>query len=41
VAWLKKVKVFWPKCPAVVSNDRRFLVVHSSRRSPTIRSAAV
>jgi hypothetical protein len=37
VTWLKKVKVFWPECPAVVSNDRRFLAVHSSRRSPAIR----
>jgi hypothetical protein len=41
VIWLKKLKVFWPECPAVVSNDRRFLVVHSSRPSPAIGSALV
>lgn len=30
VGWLKKVKTFWPECPAVVTSDRRFLIVHSS-----------
>jgi hypothetical protein len=31
VGWLKTAKAFWPECPAVVANDRRFLVVNSSR----------
>jgi hypothetical protein len=39
VGWLRRVKAFWPECPAVVTNDRRFLVVNSSRNSPAIRSA--
>ncbi|MGH9400660.1 MAG: replication protein RepA [Terriglobia bacterium] len=39
VAWLTKVKAFWPECPAVITNDRRFLIVHSSRKSPAIHSA--
>ena len=34
--WLKKVKVYWPGCPAVVTTDRRFLIVYSSRRSPAV-----
>ena len=39
VGWLKRVKAFWPECPAVVTDDRRFLIVNSSRRSPAIRPA--
>jgi hypothetical protein len=39
VGWLRRVKAFWPECPAIVTNDRRFLVVHSSRISPAIRPA--
>jgi hypothetical protein len=39
LTWLSKVKLFWPQCPAQVSKDRRFLIVHSSRKSPAIRSA--
>lgn len=40
VTWLAKVKAFWPDCPAHISEDRRFLIVRSSRKSPAIRSAA-
>ncbi|MFZ0961682.1 MAG: replication protein RepA [Terriglobia bacterium] len=39
VGWLKKVKTFWPECPAVVTTDRRSLVAHSSGKSPAIRPA--
>jgi hypothetical protein len=38
VEWLAKVKAYWPECPAVVTRDRRFLMVHSSRKSPAIRA---
>jgi hypothetical protein len=38
VEWLAKLKAHWPKCPAVVTSDRRFLMVHSSRKSPAIRA---
>jgi hypothetical protein len=38
--WLSKVKAFWPECPAYVTHDRAFLIVHSSRKSPAIRSVA-
>ena len=37
VQWLAKVKVYWPECRAFVTSDRRFLVVHSSRKSPAVR----
>jgi hypothetical protein len=37
VEWLAKVKVYWPECRAFVTSDRRFLVVHSSRKSPAVR----
>jgi len=37
VEWLAKVKVYWPGCRAFVTSDRRFLVVHSSRKSPAVR----
>ncbi|HTV57038.1 MAG TPA: replication protein RepA [Terriglobia bacterium] len=40
LTWLSRVKLFWPQCPAYLSKDRRFLVVHSSRKSPAIRSAS-
>jgi Plasmid encoded RepA protein len=36
--WLSRVKAFWPECPANVTEDRRFLIVDSSRKSPAIRS---
>ncbi|MGA2078357.1 MAG: replication protein RepA, partial [Terriglobia bacterium] len=36
VHWLMKVKAYWPACPAVVTTDRRFLVVYSSRKSPAV-----
>lgn len=38
VNWLRKVKAFWPECPATLSRDRRLLIVSSSRNSPAIRS---
>ena len=38
VEWLTRVKAYWPECPASVTSDRRFLVVHSSRKSPAIRA---
>jgi len=37
VEWLAKVKVYWPECRAVVTSDRRFLLVHSARKSPAVR----
>jgi len=37
VEWLAEVKVYWPECRAFVTSDRRFLVVHSSRKSPAVR----
>lgn len=37
VEWLTRVKAYWPQCPAAVTSDRRFLIVHSSRKSPAIR----
>jgi hypothetical protein len=36
VGWLKKVKAFWPECPAAVTHDRRILIVNSSRKFPAI-----
>ena len=39
VGWLKEVKISWPECPAVVTNDRDFFVVRSSRKSPAIQPA--
>ena len=38
VSWLRKVKVFWPECPAAISENRRLLIVSSSRNSPAIKS---
>ena len=35
--WLKHVKVLWPECPAQISQDGRFVVVQSSRRSAAVR----
>jgi hypothetical protein len=40
LTWLAKVKAFWPDCPAHLTENRRFLIVHSSRKSPAIRSSA-
>jgi len=37
LTWLSKVKAFWPECPACLTEDRRLLIVHSSRKSPAIR----
>jgi len=34
--WLKRVKLLWPECPAVVSPDGCSIVVQSSRNSPAI-----
>lgn len=39
VSWLKRVKVFWPECPATISKHRRLLVICSSRKSPAIKSS--
>jgi len=39
VTWLRKVKAFWPECPATISDDRRLLIISSSRNSPAIQSA--
>ena len=38
VEWLAKVKAYWPECPATVTSDRRFLIIHSSRKSPAVRT---
>jgi hypothetical protein len=40
VTWLSKVRAFWPECSAAVTADRRYLIVHSSRKSPAIPSVA-
>ena len=37
--WLRQVKVVWPDCPAVVSNDGQVLVIASSKVSPAIQTA--
>jgi len=37
IAWLRQVKVLWPDCPASISEDRRFLVLPSSKRVPAVR----
>ncbi|HXJ93009.1 MAG TPA: replication protein RepA [Terriglobia bacterium] len=34
--WLRHVRLLWPQCPANVSQDGRFLVVHSSRQSAAL-----
>jgi len=36
--WTVKVKALWPKCPAEISPDGRYLVVRSSRFCPAIRT---
>ena len=38
--WLRRIKVVWPKCPAELSQDLKFLVVRSSVKQPAIRRAA-
>jgi hypothetical protein len=35
--WLRAVKVLWPQCPAQVSDDGRYLVVRSSRKSTALQ----
>jgi Plasmid encoded RepA protein len=37
--WLRHVRLLWPQCPAKVSQDGCFLVVHSSRQSAALHSA--
>jgi hypothetical protein len=37
--WTVKVKALWPKCPAEISPDGRYLVVRSSKFCPAIRTA--
>ena len=34
--WLQHVKLLWPECPAQMSEDGRFLVVQSSRKSTAL-----
>lgn len=34
--WLRRIKLFWPECPAELSPDARFLIVHSLRQAPAI-----
>jgi hypothetical protein len=36
--WLTQVKLWWPKCPARLSDDGQFLVVHSAWQSRAVRS---
>jgi hypothetical protein len=36
--WLKRVKLLWPECPALVSPDGGSIIVQSSRKSPAIRA---
>jgi hypothetical protein len=36
-AWLRQVKYLWPECPVTISEDRRSLVVASSKRVPAVR----
>ncbi len=35
--WLAQVKLLWPECPAHISEDGRFLIVRSSKRSTAIK----
>jgi hypothetical protein len=35
---LTEVKVFWPHCPAQISQDGQTLIVHSSKKPPAISS---
>jgi Plasmid encoded RepA protein len=35
--WLRSIRLLWPACPAELSADGRFLIVHSSCHSPAIR----
>src|SRR5690349_4959082 len=41
VAWIRKVKAFWPECPAEISKDDQLLIVRSSRQRPAIGHAGV
>ncbi len=36
--WLDRVKLFWPECPATLTGNRQFLVIHSARQSPAVRA---
>jgi len=36
--WLRNVSALWPHCPAGISQDGKFLTIHSSRHAPAIRS---
>jgi len=36
VHWLGQVKLLWPQCPAQVSDDGRFVVVQSARKSAAL-----
>ena len=35
--WLGQVKQLWPECPTCISEDGRFLVVRSARKSSAIK----
>jgi hypothetical protein len=37
--WIRKVKAFWPECPAEISQDGERLVVKSSRAAPAVGPA--
>ncbi len=39
--WIKKVKTFWPECPAEISKDGQLLVVRSSHKCPAIKPVEV
>jgi hypothetical protein len=39
--WIRKVKAFWPECPAEISEDGQLLVVTSSRQYPAIKPAGI
>ncbi len=34
--WLRQVKALWPECPAELSEDGRYWVVRSSKKSTAI-----
>ncbi len=36
--WLDRVKLFWPECPATLTKNRQYLVIHSARHCPAIRA---
>jgi hypothetical protein len=38
--WLAKIKMLWPECPAVISEDGGMLILRSSKRTPAVSAVA-